>query len=203
MVRLKHSEDEWTALLQCGEEGWMIRLCHSIKEMAEDGWLTFPLFADIKNRKGTNIVGFLPKRWHILPLAKTNDLSFLTVGHICQLIAALYLFQSYRLSTLIRLLWRSFVSVQKVVSVWVQVSLRLKPRLVANRKFAWEINDSKNSIHKELLSYKPKQKVISKAVESLCSSLSTVPCACHVCLKPIWCFDGTKSCNPTSNLLDS
>lgn len=100
-------------------------------------------------------------------------------------------------------LWGSFVSVQKVVSVWVQVSLRLKPRLVANRKFAWEINDSKNSRHKELLSYKPRQKVISKVVESLCSSLSTVPCACHVCLKPIWCFDGTKSCNPTSNLLDS
>ncbi len=48
MVMLKHSEDEWITFLWCGEKGWMVRLRHSIKERAEDGWLTFSVFVDFR-----------------------------------------------------------------------------------------------------------------------------------------------------------
>lgn len=54
MVMLKHSEDEWIVFLRCGEKGWMVRLCHGIKERAEDGWLTFSVLVDLRTDR-TNI----------------------------------------------------------------------------------------------------------------------------------------------------
>lgn len=66
MVLLKHSEDEWMAFLRCGENGWVVRLCHSIKERAEDGWLTFSVFVDLRTDR-TNITWIASKK--LAPIA--------------------------------------------------------------------------------------------------------------------------------------
>lgn len=67
MVMLKHSEDEWIAFLRRWEKGWMVRLCHSIKERAEDGWLTFSVFVNFRTDR-TNTSGQLPENCYLLSL---------------------------------------------------------------------------------------------------------------------------------------